>query len=44
MITDQGRARQGAGAAEVTKLHEEFSIRVGEADRNAVGRMLSALG
>ena len=44
MITAQGRDRQSAGATEVAKLHEEFSTRVGDADRDAVGRMLSALG
>lgn len=43
MITEQGRARHGAGAAEVAKLHEEFAGRVGTTDRAAVGRMLSAL-
>jgi DNA-binding MarR family transcriptional regulator len=44
MITAQGRERQGAGAEEVAKLHEEFASRVGIVDRDAIGRMLSALG
>lgn len=43
MITDIGRARQGAGATAVARLHEEFATRVGDVDRDAVGRMLSAL-
>jgi DNA-binding MarR family transcriptional regulator len=42
-ITDEGRRRQAAGAAEVEKLHQEFSANVDDDDRAALGRMLSAL-
>jgi len=42
MITEQGSTRQSAGATAVATLHEEFASRVGIADRDAVGRMLSA--
>ena len=43
-ITDEGRARQAAGAAEVTRLHEQFAAAVGDEDRAAIGRLLTALG
>jgi DNA-binding MarR family transcriptional regulator len=43
-ITEHGREKQAAGAAEVAKLHAEFASVVGADDRAAVGRMLSALG
>ena len=42
-ITDLGRERQAAGAAEVARLHQEFSASVGPSDRAALQRMLSAL-
>jgi DNA-binding MarR family transcriptional regulator len=43
-ITDEGRVRHAAGAAEVARLHEEFAATVGDEDRAALGRLLSALG
>jgi DNA-binding MarR family transcriptional regulator len=43
-ITDLGRERQVAGSAEVARLHREFAASVGDADRTAIQRMLSALG
>lgn len=42
-ITEHGRERQAAGAAEVARLHEEFAAHVGPSDRAALHRMLSAL-
>jgi len=42
LITEEGRARHARGAAEVAKLHEQFAARVGNTDRAAVGRLLSA--
>ena len=42
-ITALGREKQGAGAAEVEKLHVSFRARVRPDDRAAIGRMLSAL-
>jgi DNA-binding MarR family transcriptional regulator len=43
LITDEGSRRQAAGAAEVEKLHQEFTASVDDSDRAALGRMLSAL-
>ena len=43
-ITDEGRARHAAGAAEVARLHEDFGASVGEEDKAALRRMLTALG
>lgn len=43
-ITDEGRARQSAGEAEVARLHEQFAAAVGDEDRAAIGRLLTALG
>jgi DNA-binding MarR family transcriptional regulator len=42
-ITDLGRDRHAAGAAEVARLHQEFAASVGPGDRAALQRMLSAL-
>ncbi|MGE5102342.1 MAG: MarR family winged helix-turn-helix transcriptional regulator [Deltaproteobacteria bacterium] len=42
-ITEVGRARHAAGAAEVARLHEEFADSVGEGDRAALARLLTAL-
>jgi DNA-binding MarR family transcriptional regulator len=42
-LTDEGRARQAAGAAEVAKLHEEFAAQTGAEDRAALLRLLTAL-
>jgi DNA-binding MarR family transcriptional regulator len=42
-ITDVGRERHEAGAAAVARLHEEFAVSVGEGDRAALARLLSAL-
>ena len=42
-ITDAGRERQAAGAAEIARLHAEFASRVADEDREAIGRLLSAL-
>jgi DNA-binding MarR family transcriptional regulator len=43
-ITEAGRERQAAGAAEIAKLHESFATNVSPSDRSAIDRMLSALG
>ncbi|HEY4218835.1 MAG TPA: MarR family transcriptional regulator [Gemmatimonadaceae bacterium] len=43
-ITDLGRERQAAGAEAVAHLHAEFAAAVSPADREALKRMLSALG
>ena len=43
-ITDAGRERQAAGAAEIAQLHELFATKVRPEDREAVGRMLESLG
>lgn len=43
-ITDEGRARQSAGEAEVARLHEQFAAAVGDEDKAAIGRLLTALG
>ena len=42
-ITEAGLARQDAGAAEVARLHEEFSANLAGGDRAALIRMLSAV-
>jgi len=42
-ITDEGRARQAAGAAEVSRLHEEFAQQTNVGDRAALLRLLTAL-
>jgi DNA-binding MarR family transcriptional regulator len=42
-ITVLGRERQAAGAAEISKLHATFASLVGEEDRAAIERMMSAL-
>lgn len=42
-ITDEGRMRYAAGAAEVARLHEQFAASVGEEDRAALARLFSAL-
>src|SRR5690349_16653986 len=42
-ITDEGRVRHAAGAAEVARLHEQFAASVGEEDRAALARLFSAL-
>lgn len=43
-ITDLGREKQTAGAAEVRKLHDAFASNVAAHDRAAFERVLSALG
>ena|SRR5690349_13129733 len=43
-ITEEGQARHAAGAAEVARLHEDFATSVGEEDKAALRRMLTALG
>lgn len=43
-ITEAGKARQAAGAAEVDRLHAEFAAAVGLEDRQALERLLTALG
>jgi DNA-binding MarR family transcriptional regulator len=43
-ITEEGRARHSAGAAEVARLHQDFATSVGEEDKAALRRMLTALG
>jgi len=42
-ITDEGRVRHAAGAAEVARLHRQFAASVGEEDRAALARLFSAL-
>ncbi|HTE48020.1 MAG TPA: MarR family transcriptional regulator [Gemmatimonadaceae bacterium] len=42
-ITVEGRKRQAAGADAIAKLHEEFAASVDETDRDALGRLLTAL-
>lgn len=42
-LTDEGRARQVAGAAEMSRLHEEFDSQVGPEDRATLERLLTAL-
>jgi DNA-binding MarR family transcriptional regulator len=43
-ITGEGQARHAAGAAEVARLHEDFAANVGDEDKAALRRMLTALG
>jgi hypothetical protein len=42
-ITDEGRTRHAAAAAEVARLHEDFAACVGEEDRAALKRLLTVL-
>jgi DNA-binding MarR family transcriptional regulator len=42
-LTDEGREKQTAGAAEISRLHEEFAARVNADDRAALERLLTAL-
>jgi DNA-binding MarR family transcriptional regulator len=42
-LTDEGRERQAAGSAEVSRLHEEFDSQVGPEDRATLERLLTAL-
>ena len=42
-ITDEGRGRYEAGAAELEKLHREFAAGVSSEDRAALVRLLSAI-
>jgi DNA-binding MarR family transcriptional regulator len=42
-ITDEGRTRHAAAAAEVARLHEDFAASVGEEDRAALKRLLTVL-
>jgi DNA-binding MarR family transcriptional regulator len=42
-LTDEGRARQAAGAAEMTRLHEEFDSQIGAQERATLERLLTAL-
>jgi DNA-binding MarR family transcriptional regulator len=43
-ITADGGARYVAGEAEMAKLHEDFAANVGAVDRDALVRLMSALG
>lgn len=43
-ITSLGRGRYALGAAAIDGLHAEFQSKVPRDDREAVGRMLAALG
>jgi DNA-binding MarR family transcriptional regulator len=43
-ITPTGSDKYLAGEAEMAKLHENFAASVGEVDRNALVRLMSALG
>jgi DNA-binding MarR family transcriptional regulator len=43
-ITDEGRARYGSGAIEVSRVEDAFRASMSTTDRAALGRMLSALG
>lgn len=42
-LTDEGKARQAAGAAEMSRLHEEFDSQVGPQERATLERLLTAL-
>lgn len=42
-VTDEGRRRHSAAAAELARLHEEFAANVATEDRAALGRLLTAL-
>ncbi len=42
-LTEEGRARQEAGATELGRLHEEFASQTGAEDRAALLRLLTAL-
>lgn len=43
-ITPVGEEKYVAGEAEIAKLHEDFAAAVGPIDRDALLRMMSALG
>jgi DNA-binding MarR family transcriptional regulator len=43
-ITDSGREKQAAGAAEIARLHELFTANTCPTDRQAIGRLLESLG
>jgi len=43
-ITASGEAKHAAGEAEMAKLHDDFATAVGTMDRDALRRMMSALG
>jgi DNA-binding MarR family transcriptional regulator len=43
-ITGAGRERQAAGAAEIAQLHELFTANTCPTDRQAISRLLAALG
>ena len=43
-ITEAGRTKQEAGAAEIARLHEMFTANTCPMDRQAIGRLLEALG
>jgi DNA-binding MarR family transcriptional regulator len=42
-VTEEGRTRHAAAAAEVARLHEDFATNVDEADRAALRRLLTTL-
>jgi DNA-binding MarR family transcriptional regulator len=42
-VTDEGRARHAAGEAAVAQLHEAFAANVGDEDKAALRRLLTAL-
>jgi DNA-binding MarR family transcriptional regulator len=43
-ITEEGQARYEVGYAEVARLHEDFAASVGDEDKAALRRLLTALG
>lgn len=43
-LTDEGRARQAAGAAEVARLEAEFASTLSRDDQAALARALEAIG
>jgi DNA-binding MarR family transcriptional regulator len=43
-ITELGREKQAAGAAEIAQLHELFTANTCPTDRQAIGRLLESLG
>jgi DNA-binding MarR family transcriptional regulator len=43
-ITEEGQARYELGYAEVARLHEDFAASVGDEDKAALRRLLTALG
>jgi DNA-binding MarR family transcriptional regulator len=42
-LTDQGKARQEAGAAQMSRLHGEFEAQMGPEERATLERLLTAL-